>query len=79
MEYRSKTHTLFLVIHGQLRMEFRDQVVLVSEGEFIAVPHGVEHRPVAEEAVHILLFEQTETRNTGNVTEERTREQPDRI
>lgn len=70
---------LFLVVQGQLRMEFRDRVVLINEGEFIVVPHGVEHRPVAENEVHVLLFEPTETRNTGNITEERTREHLDRI
>ncbi|MFN8529524.1 MAG: cupin domain-containing protein [Anaerolineae bacterium] len=70
---------LFLVVKGQLRMEFRDHVVLVNEGEFIVVPHGVEHRPVAEQEVHVLLFEPTETLNTGNVRSERTKEQLDRL
>jgi mannose-6-phosphate isomerase-like protein (cupin superfamily) len=70
---------LFWVLKGQLRMEFRDQVVLVNPGEFIVVPHGVEHRPVAEDEVHLALFEPTETLNTGNVTEARTRQVLDRI
>lgn len=70
---------LFLVIEGQLRMEFRDRTVLVNPGEFIVVPHGVEHRPVAEQEVHLLLFEPLETVNTGNVVEARTRENLDRI
>jgi mannose-6-phosphate isomerase-like protein (cupin superfamily) len=59
---------LFWVLQGQLRMEFRDRVVLVNPGEFIVVPRGVEHRPVAEQEVHLALFEPTETLNTGNVT-----------
>jgi mannose-6-phosphate isomerase-like protein (cupin superfamily) len=51
----------------------------INEGELIVVPRGVEHRPVAEDEVHLLLFEPVETVNTGNVTEERTRSELDRI
>jgi mannose-6-phosphate isomerase-like protein (cupin superfamily) len=70
---------LFYVVRGALRMEFRDRAVTVNAGEFIVVPRGVEHRPVAAEEVHLLLFEPLETVNTGNVQEERTRQQLDRI
>lgn len=63
---------MFLVIKGRLLMRFRDHDVTVNEGEFIIVPHGVEHLPVAEEEVHILLIEPAETLNTGNVHNERT-------
>jgi mannose-6-phosphate isomerase-like protein (cupin superfamily) len=56
---------LFLVVHGRFRMEFRDRNVWVEEGEFLIVPHGVEHRPVADDEVHILLFEPASTVNTG--------------
>jgi mannose-6-phosphate isomerase-like protein (cupin superfamily) len=63
---------LFLVVKGTLRMRFRDGDVSVREGEFIIVPHGVEHMPVAEEEVHILLLEPKTTLNTGNVENERT-------
>jgi len=70
---------LFYVIKGQLRMEFRDQCVLLNPGEFIVVPRGVEHRPVAEQEVHLILFEPVETLNTGNVSDERTRADLDRI
>jgi mannose-6-phosphate isomerase-like protein (cupin superfamily) len=70
---------LFLVVKGRFRMEFRDRNVEVREGEFLIVPHGVEHRPVAEEEVQVLLFEPATTLNTGNVREERTREQLERI
>lgn len=70
---------LFYVLKGQLRMEFRDRHVLVNEGEFIVVPRGVEHRPVAEEEVHLMLFEPLETLNTGNVNDVRTRTDLDRI
>ncbi|HEX4962882.1 MAG TPA: cupin domain-containing protein [Thermoanaerobaculia bacterium] len=60
---------LFLVVKGRFRMEFRDRDVWVEEGEFLVVPRGVEHRPVAEEEVHILLFEPASTLNTGNAEE----------
>ena len=70
---------LFLVVSGRFRMEFRDRHVWLEEGEFLIVPRGVEHRPVAEDEVHVLLFEPSATLNTGNVTNERTVEQPGRI
>jgi mannose-6-phosphate isomerase-like protein (cupin superfamily) len=63
---------LFLVVRGRLRMEFRDRVVELGEGELIVVPRGVEHRPVAPEEVEIALFEPASTLNTGNVRNERT-------
>ncbi len=67
---------LFLVLKGRLAMHFRDRVVTVAEGECIVVPHGVEHKPVAEGEVHLLLFEPAGTLNTGNVRDARTVEQP---
>lgn len=63
---------LFLVVRGRLRMQFRDGEVAVREGEFIVVPRGVEHRPVADEEAHVVLFEPASTLNTGNVTNDRT-------
>jgi mannose-6-phosphate isomerase-like protein (cupin superfamily) len=63
---------LFWVIKGRLLMQFRDRNVWVEEGEFIIVPHGVEHCPLAEEEVHIMLLEPKTTVNTGNVQNERT-------
>ena len=63
---------MFLVTKGTLLMKFRDREAVVREGEFIIVPHGVEHLPVAEEEVHVVLFEPKSTLNTGNVTNERT-------
>lgn len=70
---------LFLVLKGTLRIELRDGVVTLDEGEFCIVPRGVEHRPVAEEEVHLLLFEPASTLNTGNVKNDRTRPDLDRI
>jgi mannose-6-phosphate isomerase-like protein (cupin superfamily) len=63
---------LFLVVKGQLVLELREQDVVLQEGEFFIVPRGVEHKPVAEEEVHVLLFEPKSTLNTGNVRNERT-------
>jgi len=63
---------LFLVVKGTLRMKFRDHEAVVREGEFVIVPRGVEHCPVADEEVHIVLIEPKSTLNTGNITNERT-------
>ncbi len=63
---------LFLVIKGTLRMKFRDHEAVVREGEFVIVPRGVEHCPVADEEAHIVLIEPKSTLNTGNITNERT-------
>lgn len=60
-------------------MELRDGDVWLDEGEFLVVPRGVEHRPVAEQEVHLLLFEPATTLNTGNLRNERTVERPARI
>jgi mannose-6-phosphate isomerase-like protein (cupin superfamily) len=70
---------LFLVVRGHLRMEFRDRAVELGEGELIVVPRGVEHRPVAEADVAVLLFEPASTLNTGDVRNERTVAAPERI
>ena len=70
---------LFLVVKGRFRMDFRDRQVWLEEGEFLVVPRGVEHRPVAEEEVEILLFEPASTLNTGNVENERTVHELQRI
>lgn len=70
---------LFLVVKGRFRMDFRDREVWLAEGEFLIVPRGVEHRPVAEEEVQVLLFEPGSTRNTGNVQDERTVRELERI
>jgi len=70
---------LFLVLEGTLRMEFRDRSVAVEKGQFIVVPRGVEHRPVADHEVSILLFEPASTVNTGTARGPRTVENPKRI
>lgn len=70
---------LFLVTKGVLKMEFRDKTISIHEGEFLIVPRMVEHRPVADEEVHLLLFEPASTVNTGNLQNERTRTQLERL
>ncbi|MCC7343265.1 MAG: cupin domain-containing protein [Bryobacterales bacterium] len=64
---------LFLVHRGRFRMEFRDRSVELSAGELLVVPRGVEHRPVADDEVEVILFEPATTLNTGNVDSARTR------
>ena len=70
---------LFLVVKGTLRMKFRDRETLIREGEFVVVPKGIEHCPVADEEVHLVLIEPKSTLNTGNITNERTVTQLERI
>jgi len=70
---------LFLVVKGTLRMRFRDHEAVVREGEFVIVPRGVEHLPVADDEVHIILLEPKTTLNTGNVTNERTVRELERL
>lgn len=69
----------FLVVSGRFRMDFRDRQVWLETGEFLIVPRGVEHRPVAEGTAHVLLFEPGSTLNTGNVRGDRTVECPELI
>lgn len=71
---------LFLVIKGTLKIEFRDRIETIKEGEFIVIPRGVEHKPVAEQEVEVMLFEPASTKNTGNANRsEFTRDQLDRL
>lgn len=70
---------LFLVVKGHLTIELRDRQVDLDEGEFFVVPKGIDHRPVANELAHVLLFEPSTTLNTGTVRTERTRDELDWI
>jgi len=70
---------LFLVVQGRFAMEFRDRTITLSEGEFLIVPKGVEHRPVADQEAQVLLFEPGSTVNTGDVESPLTRRQLERI
>ena len=70
---------MFLVVRGHFTMHLRDLSIEIAKGEFIIVPHGVEHRHEADEEVQILLFEPASTVNTGNAPGAMTVEAPDRI
>jgi len=70
---------LFFVIKGSFRMEYRDKTVVVNENEFLIVPKGVEHRPVADEEASIMLFEPASTLNTGETENELTKHELERI
>lgn len=67
-----ETDEVFLVLHGQLEIQFRDGSVTLNEGEMYVVPKGVEHKPVAVQECHILLVEPAGTVNTGDVVDEKT-------
>ena len=62
---------MFLAVKGSFRIEFRDKNVELKEGEFVIVPRGVEHRPVADSEVEVLLFEPANLKNTGNIEDEK--------
>jgi len=67
-----QTDEVFIVLNGQLEIQFRDGSVVLREGEMFVVPKGVEHKPVAEQECHIMLVEPAGTLNTGDVVNERT-------
>jgi mannose-6-phosphate isomerase-like protein (cupin superfamily) len=77
--HHDKEDELFFVTKGILRMKFSDREAIVHEGEFIIVPRGTEHCPCANEEVHLILMEPKSTLNTGNITNERTVTQLERI
>ncbi len=74
-----KEDEMFLVVKGYFRMELRDQNMDIREGELVIIPKGVEHRPVAEKEVWVMLFEPASTLNTGNVIHAKTKEKLERI
>jgi len=70
---------MFLVIEGVLKMELRDKTIVIHKNEFLIVPKGTEHRPVAEEEVSVMLFEPASTLNTGNTENELTKHDLEKI
>ncbi len=70
---------LFFVVRGRFCMEFRDRVEWLEQGDFLIVPRGVEHRPVAEEEVEVMLFEPAVIKHTGNVRDPRTIDEFERL
>lgn len=70
---------LFMVVKGKFKMEYRDKTVEINKGEIVIIPRGVEHKPVADEEVWVMLFEPASTLNTGNVVNEKTKTQLETI
>ncbi|MBK5271081.1 MAG: cupin domain-containing protein [Bacteroidia bacterium] len=70
---------LFYVVKGSFDMQLRDKTITINAGEFLIVPKGVEHKPVAKEEVEIMLFEPSTTLNTGNIENELTRKELNHI
>ena len=70
---------LFLVVRGKLLIKLRDRDIELEEGEFVVIPRGVEHLPIAEQEAHVLLLEPKTTLNTGNIRDARTVAELDRI
>ena len=70
---------LFFVVRGSFDMHYMDKVVTVNEGEFLVVSRGIEHKPVAEEEVWVMLFEPATTLNTGNIVNEKTKTELERL
>lgn len=77
--HHAREDEVFYGVQGTLRMACRDQIVPVREGEFLIVPSGVEHKPMAEEEVQVMLFEPATTVNTGNVTNAFTRNSNEQV
>lgn len=70
---------LFFIVEGVLKIEFRDKTITLEKGEFMIVPKGVEHKPVAESEVWVMLFEPATTLNTGDIENELTKPELDRL
>ena len=79
MHHHDHEDEMFLVVKGVLDIDFGESRKTIGEGEFIVIPKGVDHKPVAEEEVHVLLFEPATTLNTGNIVNEKTIASPRRI
>lgn len=77
--HHEKEDEMFLVMKGKLMIRFRDKDIRIAEGEFLIIPKGVEHLPVAEEEVWVMLIEPKSTLNTGNIKNDRTVENLGRI
>ena len=77
--HHEREDELFLVVRRSFRMDFRDRSVTLGEGEMLIVPRGVEHRPVADEEVWVMLFEPAGTLNTGSAGGERTVREPEKL
>jgi len=79
MHHHDNEDEFFLVVKGFLQMDYGDKIIDVKEGEFIIIPKGIKHRPIADIETHLLLFEPDSILNTGNVRNELTLDSPQRI
>lgn len=79
MHHHDLEDEMFLVLRGRLTIRFEERDEILEQGEFLVIPRGIPHMPVAEEEVEIMLFEPATTRNTGNISNERTVEKPKSI
>jgi len=79
MHHHDNEDEMFMVVQGNLTIEFGDCNKEITKGEFIIIPKGVKHKPVAKEEVHVLLFEPMSTLNTGNISNEMTVTKPKRM
>lgn len=79
MHHHENEDEMFMVVQGNLIIEFMDCKKEIKKGEFIIIPKGIKHKPVAEDEVHVLLFEPMSTLNTGNVSNEMTVAKPKRM
>ena len=78
MHHHDNEDELFLVIKGTLKMDYGDKIEEINEGEFVIIPKGVKHRPIADAETHLLLFEPDTVLNTGNVRNELTHDSPEK-
>jgi mannose-6-phosphate isomerase-like protein (cupin superfamily) len=76
MHHHDNEDELFLVLKGTLKIDYGNKIVDINEGEFIIIPRGVKHKPIADSETHLLLFEPETTLNTGNIRNELTHDSP---
>jgi mannose-6-phosphate isomerase-like protein (cupin superfamily) len=79
MHHHDNEDEFFLVLKGHLKMDYGNRIIDVNEGEFIIIPKGINHRPVADTETHLLLFEPCSTLNTGNIRNELTLDSPQKM
>lgn len=79
MHHHEKEDEMFLVLDGEFQMDYGDRLETIKKGEFVIVPRGIDHRPIAREEAHILLFEPATVLNTGNIRNEMTVDNPKKL
>ena len=79
MHHHENEDELFYVVNGSLEIELKEKTIKLHEGEFVIIPKGVEHKPIAQNEVHVMLFEPNTTLNTGNVLNEMTQKQLEKL